>query len=77
MSITTASVPTYRGYTFPIWSVVLGWMLAFSSVAAVPIVAILRWVTQRRARFAKLAATPERKSGRIRDKGSAMAGSNL
>jgi hypothetical protein len=40
MSIYTASVPTYRGYTFPLWSVVLGWCLAFSSVAAVPIVAI-------------------------------------
>lgn len=40
MSIYTASVPVYRGYTFPVWSIILGWCLAFSSVAAVPIVAI-------------------------------------
>lgn len=43
MSIYTASVPVYRGYTFPVWSIVLGWCLAFSSVAAVPIVAIYTW----------------------------------
>lgn len=43
MSIYTASVPVYRGYTFPLWSIVLGWCLVFSSVAAVPIVAIYTW----------------------------------
>lgn len=39
MSIYTAPVPTYRNYTFPLWSIILGWCLAFSSVVAVPIVA--------------------------------------
>lgn len=43
----TASVPTYRGYTFPLWSIILGWMLAFSSVSAVPIVAGWYWYTHR------------------------------
>lgn len=43
MSIYTASVPVYRGYTFPVWSIVLGWCLVFSSVAAVPIVAFCTW----------------------------------
>lgn len=43
MSIYTASVPVYRGYTFPLWSIILGWCLAFSSVAAIPIVAIWTW----------------------------------
>ena len=43
LSISTATVPVYRGYTFPRWSVVLGWCLAFSSVSAVPIVAIYTW----------------------------------
>lgn len=47
MSIYTASVPTYRGYTFPLWSIILGWCLAFSSVAAVPIVAAWHWHTHR------------------------------
>lgn len=46
MSIYTASVPVYRGYTFPVWSIVLGWCLAFSSVAAVPIVAFYTWYTK-------------------------------
>lgn len=40
MSMWTAEPPTYRGYKFPIWSVIFGWILAFSSVSAVPIVAI-------------------------------------
>jgi len=43
MSIYTASTPVYRGYTFPLWSIVLGWCLAFSSVAAIPVVALLTW----------------------------------
>lgn len=45
MSIYTAPTPVYRGYTFPLWSVRLGWCLAFSSVAAIPIVAICYWCT--------------------------------
>lgn len=40
MSIYTAPTPVYRGYTFPLWSIISGWCLAFSSVIAVPIVAI-------------------------------------
>ena len=44
MSIFSATVPTYRGYTFPIWSVVAGWALAFSSVSAIPIVASIEWI---------------------------------
>lgn len=47
MSIYTASTPVYRGYTFPLWSVILGWCLAFSSVSAVPIVAAWYWYTHR------------------------------
>lgn len=43
MSLYTATVPTYRYYTFPLWSVYLGWCLAFSSVSAIPIVAALHW----------------------------------
>lgn len=47
MSIYTASVPTYRGYTFPLWSIILGWCLAFSSVSAIPIIAAWHWWSQR------------------------------
>lgn len=43
MQIYTASKITYRNYTYPVWSIVLGWCLAFSSVAAIPIVAICYW----------------------------------
>lgn len=43
-SLYTAVVPTYRGYTFPIWSVILGWCLTFSSVIAVPIFAIVHYI---------------------------------
>lgn len=46
MSIYTATVPTYRNYTFPTWSVVLGWCLAFSSVSAIPIVAVWHWYSK-------------------------------
>ena len=45
MSIYTAPRPVYRGYVFPLWSVSLGWCLAFSSVAAIPIVAFCTWYT--------------------------------
>lgn len=47
MSIYTASVPVYRGYSFPLWSIILGWCLAFSSVAAIPIVAVWTWLSSR------------------------------
>lgn len=46
MSIVTTPGPTYRGYVFPLWSVVLGWTLAFSSVAVIPIFALWRFFTK-------------------------------
>lgn len=53
MSIFSAETPTYRGYKFPVWSVVAGWTLAFSSVSAIPIVAGATWFRYWRAKKPK------------------------
>lgn len=72
MSIYTASVPTYRGYTFPLWSIILGWCLAFSSVAAVPIVAALHWYTHRGNKLGSREKSARKRSSR----GSSSAASS-
>lgn len=64
MSIYTAPQPVYRGYTFPLWSIILGWCLAFSSVAAIPIVAILTWCNKsNRALSASPEKSPRKRTG--------------
>lgn len=70
MSIYTAGVPTYRGYTFPLWSIILGWCLAFSSVAAIPIVAAWYWIKR------WFWGSALDKSGRRRDRGSSSVASS-
>ena len=74
MSIYTAQRPTYRGYTFPLWSIILGWCLAFSSVAAIPIVAVYHWYWAYVNRGKEL-STPD-KSARKRDRGSSSVASS-
>lgn len=50
MSIVTTPGPIYRGYIFPWWSRVLGWTLAFSSVTAIPIVALWKFFNRKSKR---------------------------
>lgn len=77
MSIYTASVPTYRGYTFPLWSIILGWCLAFSSVSAVPIVAAWHWYTHRGKRLETPEKSPRKRSSRCSSSAvSSKQGSN-
>lgn len=41
--ITTESL-TFHNYTYPLWSTILGWVLALSSVAAIPIFVLIHWI---------------------------------
>jgi len=36
---------TYNNYNYPIWATILGWMFTLSSVSAIPIVALIWWIS--------------------------------
>ena len=40
MTIFNTKSPTYEGYVFPTWTVVLGWVVNIGAVISIPCVAI-------------------------------------
>lgn len=76
MSIYTASTPIYRNYVFPYWSMVLGWLLAFSSVAAVPIFAIYHYTKLYFCKKTSITSSPSTPRKKKRDKSNHNSGAS-